>query len=159
MRIYKFWNLSPCPVLERLHLQNCQLRDKKSAKALFITGGAVKEIFIGDCWGLADDLFSFACHCWNYWRSSGNFWNLLRTPTRTKSVPLSFPSKWYLGTLDLDMLIVYMKVWYEKYVIEIWAWNELVWFDVCKSTLNVMMHVYRRTNCWVMIWLKLRVFL
>ena len=56
--------LSPCPALERLHLQNCQLRDKKSAKALFITGGAVKEIFIGDCWGLADDLFSFASHCW-----------------------------------------------------------------------------------------------
>ncbi|XP_023528939.1 F-box protein At5g51370-like [Cucurbita pepo subsp. pepo] len=56
--------LSPCPALERLHLQNCQLRDKKSAKALFITCSAAREIFIGDCWGLADDLFSFASHCW-----------------------------------------------------------------------------------------------
>ncbi|XP_038879973.1 F-box protein At5g51380-like [Benincasa hispida] len=56
--------LSPCPALERLHLQNCQLRDRKSARALFITCGAAREIFISDCWGLVDGIFSFASHCW-----------------------------------------------------------------------------------------------
>ena len=25
--------------------------------------------------------------------------------------------------------------------------HEMSWFDVCKSTLNVMLHVYRITNC------------
>ncbi|KAA0044645.1 F-box protein [Cucumis melo var. makuwa] len=56
--------LSPCPALERLHLHNCQLRDRKSAKALFVTCGAAREIFISDCWGLVDGIFSFASHFW-----------------------------------------------------------------------------------------------
>lgn len=56
--------LSSCPALERLHLQNSQLRDKVSVRALFMTCGAAREILIRDCWGLDDDMFSFANNCW-----------------------------------------------------------------------------------------------
>ncbi|XP_023551753.1 F-box protein At5g07670-like [Cucurbita pepo subsp. pepo] len=56
--------LSSCPALERLHLQNSQLRDSVSVRALFMTCGAAREIFIRDCWGLDDDMFGFANNCW-----------------------------------------------------------------------------------------------
>ncbi|XP_022968375.1 F-box protein At5g07670-like [Cucurbita maxima] len=56
--------LSSCPALESLHLQNSQLRDKASVRALFMTCGAAREILIRDCWGLDDDMFSFANNCW-----------------------------------------------------------------------------------------------
>lgn len=52
-----------CPALERLHLQKCQVRDKKIAKALFVLCGAVRKIVFQDCWGLENDVFSLASHC------------------------------------------------------------------------------------------------
>lgn len=55
--------LGSCPALERLHLQKCQLRDKKSARALFRVCGAVKEMVIQDCWGLDNGIFIAASIC------------------------------------------------------------------------------------------------
>lgn len=55
--------LGLCPALERLHLQKCQVRDKKTAKALFGMCGAVREIVFQDCWGLENDVFSLASYC------------------------------------------------------------------------------------------------
>lgn len=55
--------LGSCPTLERLHLQKCQLRDKKTARALFVLCGAVREIVFQDCWGLENDVFSLASIC------------------------------------------------------------------------------------------------
>lgn len=55
--------LGSCPALERLHLQKCQLRDKKSVRALFMICGAVREIVFQDCWGLENDVFSLASIC------------------------------------------------------------------------------------------------
>ena len=52
--------LGYCPALERLHLQKCQLRDKKSVRALFRVCEAVREIVFQDCWRLDNDIFSFA---------------------------------------------------------------------------------------------------
>lgn len=52
-----------CPALERLHLQKCQLRDKRSVRALFVICGAVREIVFQDCWGLENDVFSLASTC------------------------------------------------------------------------------------------------
>ncbi|TYG42177.1 hypothetical protein ES288_D12G236800v1 [Gossypium darwinii] len=52
-----------CPALERLHLQKCQLRSKKSVRALFRVCEAVREIVIQDCWGLDNDMFRFASVC------------------------------------------------------------------------------------------------
>ncbi|KAF5457685.1 hypothetical protein F2P56_021769 [Juglans regia] len=52
-----------CPALERLHLQKCQLRDKKSLRALFMVCGAVREMVFQDCWGLDNDMFSLASTC------------------------------------------------------------------------------------------------
>ncbi|KAK5777319.1 hypothetical protein F383_13068 [Gossypium arboreum] len=52
-----------CPALERLHLQKCQLRSKKSVRALFRVCEAVREIVIQDCWGLNNDMFRFASVC------------------------------------------------------------------------------------------------
>ncbi|KAI9401457.1 hypothetical protein POPTR_001G125800v4 [Populus trichocarpa] len=55
--------LGCCPALERLHLRKCQLRDKKSLKALFKVCEAVREIVVQDCWGLDNDMFSMASIC------------------------------------------------------------------------------------------------
>ncbi|XP_062092196.1 F-box protein At5g07670-like [Humulus lupulus] len=55
--------LGICPALERLHLHKCQLRDKKTVKALFTLCGAVREIVFQDCWGLENDVFSLASLC------------------------------------------------------------------------------------------------
>ncbi|XVF08473.1 hypothetical protein REPUB_Repub07fG0006300 [Reevesia pubescens] len=52
-----------CPALERLHLQKCQLRSKKSVRALFRVCEAVREVVVQDCWGLDNDMFSFASVC------------------------------------------------------------------------------------------------
>ncbi|XVF54954.1 hypothetical protein PTKIN_Ptkin05aG0222200 [Pterospermum kingtungense] len=52
-----------CPALERLHLHNCQLRSKKTVRALFRVCEAVREVFFQDCWGLDNDLFRFASVC------------------------------------------------------------------------------------------------
>ncbi|KAL5569888.1 hypothetical protein UlMin_026463 [Ulmus minor] len=52
-----------CPTLERLHLQKCQLREKKSASALFAICGAVREIVFQNCWGMENDVFRLASTC------------------------------------------------------------------------------------------------
>jgi F-box/leucine-rich repeat protein 2/20 len=55
--------LGACPALERLHLQKCQLRDKKSVRALFMVCAAAREIVFQDCWGLENDMFRLASIC------------------------------------------------------------------------------------------------
>lgn len=55
--------LGSCPALERLHLQKCQLRDKKSVSALFSVCRNAKEIVIQDCWGFDNGMFNFANVC------------------------------------------------------------------------------------------------
>ncbi|KAM7272612.1 hypothetical protein ACFE04_027275 [Oxalis oulophora] len=52
-----------CPSLETLHLQKCQLRDKKSLRALFKVCESVKGIVIRDCWGLNNEMFNLAKAC------------------------------------------------------------------------------------------------
>ncbi|KAB2598501.1 F-box protein [Pyrus ussuriensis x Pyrus communis] len=52
-----------CPALERLHLEKCQLRDKKGVGALFMVCGAAREIVLQDCWGLENDMFRLASTC------------------------------------------------------------------------------------------------
>ncbi|XWS47680.1 hypothetical protein CRYUN_Cryun13aG0004800 [Craigia yunnanensis] len=52
-----------CPALERLHLQKCQLRSKKSVGALFRVCEAVREVIVQDCWGLDNAMFRFASVC------------------------------------------------------------------------------------------------
>ncbi|XWS51589.1 hypothetical protein CRYUN_Cryun12cG0189700 [Craigia yunnanensis] len=52
-----------CPSLERLHLHKCQLRSKKSVRALFRVCEAVREVVVQDCWGLDNDMFRFASVC------------------------------------------------------------------------------------------------
>ncbi|KAH7557399.1 hypothetical protein ACOSQ2_027388 [Xanthoceras sorbifolium] len=55
--------LGSCPALERLQLQKCQLRDKKSVRAMFRVCEAVREVVFQDCWGLDNDMFSLASVC------------------------------------------------------------------------------------------------
>ncbi|XP_024010009.1 F-box protein At5g07670 [Eutrema salsugineum] len=56
-------HLGVCPMLEELHLERCQLRDKKSTKSLFLVCGDVRHIVLRNCWGFQDDLFAFASIC------------------------------------------------------------------------------------------------
>ncbi|KAJ4955938.1 hypothetical protein NE237_012721 [Protea cynaroides] len=56
-------HLGSLPSLERLHLQRCQLREQQSMKSLFLVCEAVREIVFQDCWGLDNEMFSFANHC------------------------------------------------------------------------------------------------
>lgn len=49
-----------CRAIESLYLERCQLRDKKSLKALFVVCGNAKEVIVKNCWGLTDDMFSTA---------------------------------------------------------------------------------------------------
>ncbi|MQM03166.1 hypothetical protein Taro_035944 [Colocasia esculenta] len=55
--------LGTCPAIEELHLQRCQLRDKRSLNALFLVCEAVRDIVIQDCWGLDNDMFGTASIC------------------------------------------------------------------------------------------------
>lgn len=57
----EYWG--SCPALERLHLQKCQFRDKKSIGAMFSICRAAREIIIQDCWGMDNNMFSFASIC------------------------------------------------------------------------------------------------
>ncbi|XP_057980564.1 F-box protein At5g07670-like [Malania oleifera] len=56
-------HLGACPTLEELHLQKCQVRDKASVRALLLVCEAVRELAFLDCWGLDNDVFSFASAC------------------------------------------------------------------------------------------------
>ncbi|CAN0902512.1 F-box protein At5g07670 [Linum grandiflorum] len=55
--------LGCCSALERLHLERCQLRDKSGVRALFKVCEMVREVVVHDCWGLDDEVFSFASIC------------------------------------------------------------------------------------------------
>ncbi|XP_042506522.1 F-box protein At5g51370-like [Macadamia integrifolia] len=56
-------HLGSLPALQRLQLQRCQLRDQQSVKSLFLICDAVREMDFQDCWGLDNEMFSFASHC------------------------------------------------------------------------------------------------
>ncbi|KAJ4952235.1 hypothetical protein NE237_029067 [Protea cynaroides] len=56
-------HLGSLPTLERLQLQRCQLRDQQSVMSLFLVCEAVRELDFQDCWGLGNEMFSFASHC------------------------------------------------------------------------------------------------
>ena len=56
-------HLGSCPALERLHLEQCQLRDKQSVRSLFLMCETVREIVFQNCWGLDNDLSSIAGIC------------------------------------------------------------------------------------------------
>ncbi|CAH2069061.1 unnamed protein product [Thlaspi arvense] len=56
-------HLGVCPMLQVLHLERCQLRDKKSTKSLFLVCENVGDILLRNCWGFQDDLFALASIC------------------------------------------------------------------------------------------------
>ncbi|XP_010540230.1 PREDICTED: F-box protein At5g51370-like [Tarenaya hassleriana] len=56
-------HLGVCPMLEEVHLERCQLRNRNSTKALFLVCGNVRDIALCNCWGLEDDLFALATIC------------------------------------------------------------------------------------------------
>ncbi|XP_043717448.1 F-box protein At5g51370-like [Telopea speciosissima] len=56
-------HLGSLRTLERLQLQRCQLRDQQSMKSLMLICEAVREMVFQDCWGLDNEMFSFASHC------------------------------------------------------------------------------------------------
>ncbi|XWS45876.1 hypothetical protein CRYUN_Cryun14cG0016800 [Craigia yunnanensis] len=56
-------HLGSCLTLEELHLQQCQIRDKQSVKALFLVCENVRDIVLQNCWGLEDDVFGLANIC------------------------------------------------------------------------------------------------
>ncbi|KAM0061781.1 putative leucine-rich repeat domain superfamily [Helianthus debilis subsp. tardiflorus] len=56
-------HLGCCRMLERLHLEKCQLRDKQSLRAFFLVCRSVREMVVKDCWGLKDGMFFNASLC------------------------------------------------------------------------------------------------
>lgn len=56
-------HLGSCPTVEILHLQKCQLRNKRSIAALLTICDGIRDILFQDCWGLNDDIFSVAGSC------------------------------------------------------------------------------------------------
>ncbi|KAG9140755.1 hypothetical protein Leryth_006938 [Lithospermum erythrorhizon] len=56
-------NLGFCQAIERLHLEKCQLRDKRSVRALFRVCQGAREIVVKNCWGFQDDMFRVAAVC------------------------------------------------------------------------------------------------
>ncbi|CAN0891538.1 F-box protein At5g07670 [Linum grandiflorum] len=55
--------LGSCSALETLQMERCQLRDVNGVRALFTVCEAARDITIRDCWGLSDEVFSFANIC------------------------------------------------------------------------------------------------
>lgn len=68
-------HLGSCPAIEGLHLQRCQLRDKRSMNALFIVCQAAKEMVFQDCWGLDNEMFGMASIC-RYYTDKHVLWHL-----------------------------------------------------------------------------------
>ncbi|XP_072987721.1 F-box protein At5g07670-like [Typha latifolia] len=56
-------HLGSCPAIERVQMQRCQIRNKRSLFALFMVCEAAKEIMFQNCWGLDNDMFSCASVC------------------------------------------------------------------------------------------------
>ena len=55
--------LVACEALERLHLQRCQIRVKKSFSFLLLMCRNAREVIFQHCWGLDDDMFSSTIAC------------------------------------------------------------------------------------------------
>ncbi|KAJ9553518.1 hypothetical protein OSB04_017563 [Centaurea solstitialis] len=56
-------HLGVCPMLERLHLERCQLRIKQCVRALFYVCQDVQEVVFKNCWGLNDGMFFHSNMC------------------------------------------------------------------------------------------------
>ncbi|XP_024992256.1 F-box protein At5g07670-like [Cynara cardunculus var. scolymus] len=56
-------HLGFCPMLERLHLERCQLRIKQSVRVLFYICQDVHEVVFKNCWGFNDGMFFHANLC------------------------------------------------------------------------------------------------
>lgn len=56
-------HLGSCRTIERIHIQRCQLRDRKSLKALFTMCESAREIMFQNCWGLDDEMFGVTSIC------------------------------------------------------------------------------------------------
>lgn len=52
-----------CPALESLHLEKCQLRERRSVRALFLVCRSATELVFKNCWGLTDDIFGTGNVC------------------------------------------------------------------------------------------------
>lgn len=53
-------HLGSCPMLDELHLKQCQMRDKRAVRALFLVCRTIRELVIEDCWGLDNNIFAAA---------------------------------------------------------------------------------------------------
>ncbi|XP_075510895.1 F-box protein At5g51370-like isoform X2 [Primulina tabacum] len=53
-------HLWPCPMLEELHLRQCQMREKQGVRALFLVCQPIRKLVIEDCWGLNNNVFAAA---------------------------------------------------------------------------------------------------
>ncbi|KAL8096020.1 F-box protein At5g51370-like [Apium graveolens] len=56
-------DMGVCPALERLHMEKCQLRQKRSVRALFLLCRSARELVFNNCWGLTDDIFGTGKIC------------------------------------------------------------------------------------------------
>ncbi|XP_024970936.1 F-box protein At5g51370-like isoform X1 [Cynara cardunculus var. scolymus] len=56
-------HLGCCRMLEILHLERCQLKEKQSLRALFLVSQSVRELVVKNCWGLKDGMFLNANLC------------------------------------------------------------------------------------------------
>lgn len=56
-------DIGVCPALERLHMEKCQLRQKRSVRALFLLCRSARELVFKNCWGLTDDIFGTGHVC------------------------------------------------------------------------------------------------
>lgn len=52
-----YGSFATCPVVEELHLEKCQLSDKRDLRALFLVCQDVRDVAILNCWALNDDAF------------------------------------------------------------------------------------------------------
>ncbi|XP_051143370.1 F-box protein At5g51370-like [Andrographis paniculata] len=50
-------HLGCCPVVERLFLKKCQVRDRRALRGLLLVCCNVKELSMENCWGMNDDVF------------------------------------------------------------------------------------------------------
>ncbi|KAL1813871.1 hypothetical protein ACET3Z_023936 [Daucus carota] len=55
--------MSVCRALERLHMEKCHLRQKRSVRALFLLCRLARELVFKNCWGLTDDIFGTGKIC------------------------------------------------------------------------------------------------
>lgn len=56
-------HLGLCRTIERVQMQRCQLRDRRSLRALFTMCESAREIMFQNCWGLDDEMFGITSIC------------------------------------------------------------------------------------------------